>query len=82
MSLLLSADTVASASFSALSELLQPAHGLVQDTAAAVLRQIMPGLLGLEERGLSSSKEQNSHPQRSAVNVRTSIITFARATVK
>ena len=69
-----SAEGIAGAAFEALAKLLQPVHGCVEDHAACILRQLMPGLLGLTESS-TDSKENNF--QRSATNIRSSIIAFA-----
>ncbi|BDA42617.1 probable condensin complex subunit 1 at C-terminar half [Coccomyxa sp. Obi] len=68
----------ASAAYSALLELLLPAHGNVRETAASVLRQLMPGLLGLAVPGADGG---NIPAQRSAAAIRSGIIGFAKAAI-
>jgi len=76
------AGQVATAAFSALLELLQPAHGAVRETAAAVLRNLLPGLLGLAEPGAARPEEGSISPLRTAAAVRADIIAFAKAAVR
>jgi hypothetical protein len=59
----------------------------VRDTAALLLRQLMPGLLGLADgggaAGASSSSDAHAHkPLRTAAAVRASIIAFAQAALR
>lgn len=68
------AEAIAGAAFEALAKLLQPVHGCVEDHAASILRQLMPGLLGLTE---SSTDSKDNNFQRSATKIRSSIILFA-----
>ncbi|EIE24970.1 hypothetical protein COCSUDRAFT_83663 [Coccomyxa subellipsoidea C-169] len=72
---------VAAAAYAVLLELLQPIHGIVRETAAAVLRHLMPGLLGLSEPGAAPSDDGSTPPQRSAAAVRSEIIAFAKSAV-
>lgn len=76
------AGQVASAACAALLELLQPIHGVVRETAAAVLRHLMPGLLGLSEPGAAPSDDGSIPLQRSAAAVRSGIIAFAKSAVR
>lgn len=76
------ADAVAAASFSAIEELLQQSHGIVKETAAAALRHLMPGLLGLSEPGTGSSDDHNLPPKRTPAAVRAAIVAFAKTAVR
>ena len=68
------AEDIAEAAFQALTQILQPMHGSVEDHSAYILRQLMGGLLGLSESS-TDSKDTNYH--RSAGAIRGSIIAFA-----
>ena len=70
----------AAAAFGLLRELLRPIHGSVRDTAALVLRQLMPGLLGLSESGGNAAAA--SAPQRAPAAVRAGIVAFAVASLE
>lgn len=68
------AEDIAEASCQALAQILQPMHGPVEDNSAAILRALMPGLLGLSE---SATDSKDTNFQRSAAAIRGSIIAFA-----
>jgi hypothetical protein len=74
---------VAAAAVALLRELLRPIHGSVRDTAALVLRQLTPGLLGLSESGGNASAAQDAlAPQRTPAAVRADIVAFATASLE
>ena len=76
---------VAAYDFALMVLLILSLVGSVRETAALVLRQLMPGLLGLSESGgnaAASAAQDALAPQRTPAAVRAEIVAFAKASLE